>query len=169
MANDSSTAGRIYLLLVGLALALVGGIFCWLMWRSYDRAHTMRQWPEVPCVILESRVEERRIDPNSPPEFRFAVQYGYEWEGQRYTGEHWTWRASPWSSSREKAEQNLDDFPVGSASTCRVDPSKPAFAVLKVDSQGPGYSIWFPALFVVGGLGIATGGLIGRGGATPSA
>jgi len=29
------------------------------------------------------------------------------------------------------------------------------FAVLKPDSQAPGYSIWFPALFVVGGLGIA--------------
>jgi hypothetical protein len=39
--------------------------------------------------------------------------------------------------------------------TCRVHPRDPDFAVLKPDSLAPGYSIWFPALFVVGGLGMA--------------
>jgi hypothetical protein len=38
--------------------------------------------------------------------------------------------------------------------TCRVNPHDPDFAVLKPDSLAPGYSIWFPALFVIGGLGM---------------
>jgi hypothetical protein len=47
--------------------------------------------------------------------------------------------------------------------TCRVDPANPDFAVLKPDSLAPGYSIWFPALFVIGGPGIAVRALT-RGG-----
>ena len=37
-----------------------------------------------------------------------------------------------------------------------------AFAVLKMDSQAAGYSIWFPGLFVIGGLGIAGRALVKR-------
>ncbi|MFP6880316.1 MAG: hypothetical protein VCA34_05170, partial [Roseibacillus sp.] len=33
----------------------------------------------------------------------------------------------------------------------------PSFAVLKRDSKAPGYSLWFPIIFVVGGLGIILG------------
>jgi hypothetical protein len=36
-----------------------------------------------------------------------------------------------------------------------VNPAEPDFAVLKPDTKATGYSIWFPLLFVVGGLGIA--------------
>jgi hypothetical protein len=42
---------------------------------------------------------------------------------------------------------------------CRVNPADPAVAVLRIDSRAPGYSLWFPALFVVGGVGIVVGAL----------
>ncbi|WP_338285812.1 DUF3592 domain-containing protein [Luteolibacter sp. LG18] len=156
---SGSVAGRLYLAMIGMALALAGSFFCWLMWRSYDRAHHMRAWPEVPCTILSSGIEERRIDPNSAPEFRFAVLYGYEWQGTRYTSTHWTWRESPWSSRRGAAEEDVKAYPVEGQFVCRVNPDEPGFAILKTDSQAPLYSIWFPALFVVGGLGIAASAL----------
>lgn len=151
----ASSAGRWYLTLVGLSLAMIGAVFVWLMWRSFERARQMRDWPELPCVILSSEVEERRVDPNSPPEFRANISFGYEWSGTRRTGDHLTWRGSPWSSNRDIAEQRAAEYPTGKATTCRVNPADPAFSVLKPDSKAPLYSIMFPALFVVGGLGIS--------------
>lgn len=150
-----SHAGRWFLIILGLSIALLGGLFVWLMARSFLRAREMRSWPEVACVIINSEIVERRHDGNSPMEFRQNLSFGYEWQGTVHTGDHLTLRGSPWSSKRELAEARTAEFPVGKTTTCRVNPLKPQFAVLKPDSLAPGYSIWFPALFVVGGLGIS--------------
>lgn len=153
--SKSNSAGRWYLVILGLILALLGGLFVGLMARSYLRAHAMRSWPEVACVILTSEVEQRQIDENSAAEFRQDLSFGYEWQGTAYTGDHLTLRGSPWSSSRATAEERVASYPVGKRTTCLVDPKDSNFAVLKPDSLAPGYSIWFPALFVMGGLGIS--------------
>jgi hypothetical protein len=147
-------AGRWYLAILGLVVALIGGFFVWLLARSFLRAQKMRTWPEVPCVILSSEVEERRHDKNSPLEYRQNLSFGYEWQGHAYTSEHLTLRGNPWSSKRELADARVAQYSVGQSNTCRMDPANPSFAVLKPDSLAPGYSIWFPGLFVVGGLGI---------------
>jgi hypothetical protein len=44
---------------------------------------------------------------------------------------------------------------------CLVHPQNPALAVLKPDSLAPGYSIWFPGLFMIAGLGITINALTG--------
>lgn len=154
-------AGRWYLACLGLSLVLVGGVFVWLLGRSYLRAREMRQWPEVACVILSSELVARRHDANSPLEFRHDLSFGYEWQGQARTGDHLTLRGNPWSSKREMMEGRIKEFPVGKTTTCRVDPTNADFAVLKPDSLAPGYSIWFPGLFVIGGLGIALRAIAG--------
>lgn len=150
----TSTAGRLYLAAIGISLALMGALFFWLMWRSFDRARHMAAWPEVRCVIISSELEERRIDPNSPPEYRANVVYGYDFNGTARTSEHLTWRGNPWSSKLEATQKRLDHFKPGTSTVCRVDPQNPDFSVIEVDTKAPGYSIWFPALFVIGGLGI---------------
>ncbi len=152
--TSGSLAGQWYLALIGLSLALIGGLFVWLMARSFLRAREMRSWPEVGCVILTSEIEERRHDENSPTEFRHDLSFGYQWKGMPHTGDHLTLRGSPWSSSREVVEQRVAEYPIGLSAICHVNPADPDSAVLKTDSLAPGYSIWFPALFVVGGLGI---------------
>ena len=48
---------------------------------------------------------------------------------------------------------------------CFVDPQNPQLAILKPDSLAPGYSIWFPALFMIAGLGITFNALINARGA----
>jgi hypothetical protein len=149
-----SAAARLYLAAIGLSLALMGGGFFWLMWRSFDRARHMQSWPEVRCVIIESKTEERRIDPSSPPEYRVSVTYGYEFNGKPRTGDHMTWRGNPWTSKPDVIQERLDAYKEGTSTTCRVNPENPDFSVLKPDTKAPGYSIWFPGLFVVGGLGI---------------
>ncbi len=152
--NSNSTAGRWYLAILGLVIAMLGGLFVWLMGRSFLRAREMHQWPEVACVILSSEVEERRHDENSALEYRQDLSFGYEWQGKPRTGSHLTLRGSPWSPDRDLIESRATEYPAGKITTCRVNPIEPDFAVLKPDSLAPGYSIWFPGLFVVGGIGI---------------
>ncbi len=158
--TGSRAAGRWFLAGIGMTIALLGVLFVWLMGRSYLRAREMRSWPEAPCVILSSEIEERLHDPQSPREYRLNVSFGYEWKGQPKTGDHLSLRGSPWSSKRELAEKRAAEFPSGTSTTCRIDPKNPDFAVLKPDSLAPGYSIWFPGLFVVGGLGIAARAMV---------
>ncbi len=158
MASEGA-AGRWFLRGLGVLLILVGGVFCGLMWRSFARARAMTAWPEVECVILRSETGQRQLGPAVPAEYRFEVLYGYEWHGQRIESDHLDLRGSPWSSSPETAEKWQSRYPVGSRQTCRVNPADPAVAVLKVDSRAPGYSLWFPALFVVAGGGIIAGTL----------
>lgn len=157
-----SAGGRWFLAAIGLSTALIGALFVWLLARSYLRAREMHAWPEVECVILHSSIEERVHDPQSPREFRVDVQFGYERDGIPHTSDRLTLRGNPWSSKRVLAEKLAAEYPAGITTTCRVDPQNPDFAVLKPDSLGPGYSIWFPALFVVGGLGIASRAIIRR-------
>ncbi len=106
-------------------------------------------------MVIQSEIGERRHDDFSPIEYRQNLTFGYEWKGQAYTGTHLTLRDNPWSSKRELVEQRLEELPLGAETTCRVNPASPEIAVLKPDSLAPGYSIWFPCLFVIGGLGIS--------------
>ena len=154
--------GRLFLVGLGLGVAALGVLFVWLMGRSFLRAYEMRKWPEVPCVILASELKEKRHDPNSPTEFQQDLSFGYEWKGERHTGEHLTLRENPWSSKREEMENRAAQYKAGAATTCRVNPANPDFAVLIPDSLAPGYSIWFPALFVIGGLGISIRAAVGK-------
>ncbi len=150
-----SRGGRWFLVGIGLATAMIGALFVWLMARSYLRAREMHAWPEVECVILSSHIEERVHDPQSPREYRVNVQFGYEWQGEARTGDRLTLRGNPWTSKRNLADKRAAEYPPGKTTTCRVHPQQADFAVLKPDSLAPGYSIWFPSLFVIGGLGMA--------------
>jgi hypothetical protein len=152
-----STGSRVYLTLVGLALALVGGVFTALMWRSFQRARVVESWPVVPCVILSADAEERQIDPNSPVERRFAVLFGYEWQGLPRESELLKLRGGMWTGKQDVIQRLLDRYPEGSRHECHVNPADPAVAVLEPESKAPGYSLWFPLIFVVGGLGVVVG------------
>jgi hypothetical protein len=159
--SKRTPGARIYLSLVGLALAGIGGVFTWLMLASYLRAKRIDRWDKVPCAIVESTVESRRDDPDwpaaMPQEYRFRVRYEYEWDGATHVGDHYRLRGSSWSSGTEKAEELVATYPQGSVVTCQVNPDQPDEAVLKGESKAPGYSLWFPLLFVVGGTGIVAG------------
>ena len=154
---SASTASRLYLSVIGLALALAGTVFFLLMLRSFQRARAVDSWPVVPCIILSSGTDERQIDPNSAVERRFAVLFGYEWEGVPRESELWSLRGSGWTSKEDKIQSYLDRYPEGSRQECHVNPDDPQIAVLQAESKAPGYSLWFPALFIVGGLGVVVG------------
>jgi hypothetical protein len=53
-----------------------------------------------------------------------------------------------------KAEEALSNYPTGRNLICFVNPNNPKEAVLEHGTKAGLYSIWFPLLFVAGGLGI---------------
>lgn len=155
--NKTNRAGSWYLTAVGLALCLISGLFLWLMGRSFLRAREMMQWPQVPCLMLRAEVAERRIAPNVAPDYRISVLYRYEFAGNDYESERWGLRGSMPRSERQAVEALILQYPAGSRQTCWVNPRDPAMAVLKPDSRAAGYSLWFPALFFLGGVGMVVG------------
>ncbi len=150
-------AGSLYLICVGLLFCVAGSGFAWLMWRSYDRASGQRDWVEVDCTIIESRIEERKIGEDVKAEYSFTVLYGYTHGGQALTSERHSLRGSSWSGAEARAASLVEKYPEGAQRRCYLNPAEPSFAVLKRDSKAPGYSLWFPIIFVVGGLGIIVG------------
>lgn len=153
-STANQAAARWFLSFIGLSLILIGALFIALMARSYLRASEMRDWLRVECVILESELDQRRHDPYSPIEYRPRIHFGYEWRGKALTSESISLRGGKWSGQIQKAEAVLELYPAGSQQTCLVNPDNPLQAVLKADSLAPLYSIWFPALFGIGGAGI---------------
>jgi len=151
--------GGIFLIVMGFVVAGVGGLFAWLMWGSYSRAVDQRGWPQVQGVVLSSEVEEWRHDEFSPKEYRLKILYGYEWKGERRTGENLGVRGNPKYNKRDKVEKMAEDYQVGEAVVVYVNPSNQGEAILKPDTKAAGYSLWFPLLFVVGGLGMVMGAI----------
>ncbi len=145
----------VFLVMLGLVIAGAGGLFTWLMGMSYMRAVDQRAWPQVEGVVLSSEIEEYKHDEFSPMEYRMKILYGYEWKGERKTGERYGFRGNPKYNKRNKIAGLVETYPVGKKISVYVNPADANFTMLKPDSKAAGYSIWFPMLFVIGGLGIA--------------
>lgn len=150
----------VFLVMLGLVIAGVGGLFVWLMGMSYMRAVEQRAWPQVEGVVLASEIEEYKHDDFSPMEYRMKMLYGYEWKGERKTGERYGVRGNPKYNKRDKIAGLVETYPVGKKIMVYVNPADADFTMLKPDSKAAGYSIWFPMLFVIGGLGIAVRAVI---------
>ncbi len=154
----SSTAGRVWLASMGLTLALGGALFTWVLWTAWQRAEETRRWTPLPCHIIASRLETERPTPNSNPVFKPIVHYSFTLEGKPMTGTRIK-RVDSASQHEDLAFKKIEPFPVGSAHTCFVNPADPAVSVLKHDTRAALYSIWFPLLFVIGGLRMSWGAL----------
>ncbi len=139
---------------MGLFLAFAGLLFTWVLFTAWQRAEETRRWQPTPCRILSAQVTSARPTPNSNPAYRAEVRYSYTFENQRLTGTHIK-RVDSASQHEDNARKKLEAYLIGSEATCYVNPALPTQAVLKHDSRAPLYSIWFPMLFVVGGLGMA--------------
>ena len=155
-------ASIVLLVIFGLITVGIGGLFTALMWDSYQRASAMHAWPQTEALILSSEIEERKHDEYSAKEYRVKLLYGYEWKGEAKTGELIVARGNPWAKERARAERQLENFPEGLKTMAFVNPAQPDFAVLKPDTKAAGYSIWFPLLFVVGGMGIVVRAIVRR-------
>lgn len=148
---------RIFLFITGLLLAFIGGLFMWLMGNSFLNASATRAWDEVPATILQAEIIERKIGPHVPTDYAAQVLFGYEYNGARLTSERLTPRGTKWAKDKEKADLELKGLQAGSEVSCWVNPEEPEIAILKHDTKAAGYSIWFPTLFFIGGIGVMAG------------
>ncbi|MEZ5385713.1 MAG: DUF3592 domain-containing protein [Prosthecobacter sp.] len=153
----SSNPGRWWLTTMGVTLVVAGSFFAWRMWLSFEKAQITRGWTEVPCRIASSRVVSERPTPNSPPAHRVALRYEYEFAGVKHLGTRIRQVEAAPTQHLEDARAKQQRYPPGSAQKCFVNPAATDISVLEHASRAALYSIWFPLLFVVGGLGMLRG------------
>ena len=154
--QSSKLAGKLFLCMIGVMLLLVGGIFEWLMIRSYLNAKQSREWPQVEAVVLQSEIEERQIL-GYPQEVRFNILFEYNYEGRDFSSKSLSPRGSKWSKDEASINKLAVDYQVGTMHVAWVNPDRPDRAILKHDTKAAGYTLWFPALIIVGGCGMIWG------------
>ncbi|NWK54696.1 DUF3592 domain-containing protein [Verrucomicrobiaceae bacterium N1E253] len=156
--EKGTRSGVWFLCLIGVSLMLVGAVFGWLMFRSYQQAKQTREWPQVEAMVLRVETEERQIS-GSPREYRLNLMYGYEFAGRDMTTNRFSPRGSKWTKDESQVNHLKEAYPMGSTHTVWVDPLRPEAGILQHDTKAAGYTLWFPALFVLGGGGMIWGAL----------
>lgn len=145
---------RAFLVGLGLLLAFIGAGFCYWLGKSYSRIQAVDAWPEVRCVVLRSEVEEFLPVRNVAPRYRVKIDYYYEYNGRSWHSARVRSRERA-TAVKTRAEAWQARYPTGTETVCYVRPDDPSFAILEKDSKAVIYTIWFPGLFVVAGLGMA--------------
>ena len=164
--KKKSKAGAIYLFGMGLFLFFLGAGFCWLLAKSYGNASETRQWVETPCLIIRSEIG-KRSEINITAEYRWELAFKYQFEDEDNISETYKPRGQRWRKSIDDVKSQIEEYPVDKQTVCFVnpqrpsDPTKPRQAILAHDTKAAGYSIWFPALFSIGGIGIMIGAVRG--------
>lgn len=146
--------GRYWLAGMGLFLAFAGAVFTFGLWWAWQKSEQTRHWTPVPCRILHSKIASEKPTPNSNPVYRVELQYEFTYEGKVMKGDH-IQRVDKDTVHEETARDRLLAYPAGLETTCYVNPTNPEETVLQHGTRAALYSIWFPMLFVAGGLKMA--------------
>ncbi len=150
-ASRQTAGGRGCLTVFFSVFLVMGAIFTIIVLGEALREAAVWFWPEVPCTVLASGVEETGDD--SEP-YRATVVFEYEVDGRSYSGQKVT-RAAASSSSYDTARRTSDRYPPGTATTCRINPEIRGDAVLQRRLPWIGLIVFLPLIFVaVGGGGI---------------
>jgi hypothetical protein len=150
----TSFAAKLMLTGIGLSLAAAGLLFSNLLWKAYQRAAETHRWTETPCQILDSSIEEVRKVLSLPPQYEPKITYIYTVNEENFQNNQL--RRVPGQSFKKKsdAEEVIKRYPAGQGALCYVNPDDPKTAILQRETKAALYTIWFPLLFVVGGLGM---------------
>lgn len=120
--------------------------------RGYLRAKETREWPTYPAVVIVSAIGERTLGKDIPTEYTHELVYEYRVDEKFYRAEKLKRRDNPYFKDEAKIAPVVALWPVGKQVEAFVNPDDPTEAVLDHETMAPGYSIWFPGLFLVGGL-----------------
>ncbi|MGI9240814.1 MAG: DUF3592 domain-containing protein [Verrucomicrobiales bacterium] len=155
--RPKSTGSLIGGIALGLLIATMGTIFVFALVKGYGRANETREWTEVPMKVTRAEVLEEQIG-MSPTEYKPIIEYAFVYEGKPATGSGIK-RTEGFTKHKSKAQRTVNRYPLGSEGTCWVNPENPAQTVLKHNTRAVLYTVWFPGLFVIAGLGIAIGSI----------
>ena len=131
----------------------LGLAFCWLLARGYHAAKGYDSWIPTPAKVNSAWIKMVPQPGAEPPRYTFKVRYSYTTNGTAQTGTRL--KEIPGNTRlRSKVEKLESRFAVGKQVTCYVNPADPTMAILIRPTKAPGYTWWFPGLFVVGGAGM---------------
>jgi len=147
--SSSRFGGKGCLTVFFLVFLLMGGAFTIVIIGETLRETAVWFWPEVPCTILASGVEETGND--SDP-YQPSVHFEYRIDGRDYEGRRVS-RGDTSTSSYDKARRPADRHSPGSRATCRVNPDIPGDVVLERRLPWIGLVVFLPLIFVTVGAG----------------
>lgn len=145
--------GRIWKIVMGTFLIIVASVLVQYLWHSYERAALMDGWAEVPCQITKLEVDDSLRNQRGMTKYLMIVAYDYQFDEQPFEGNKIK-RLPTEASDPRKLKEQIETYAEGTETICYVNPENPSEAVLKKDSKAALYSIWFPFLFIIGGLGM---------------
>ena len=157
-SEPNSLAAFVGTVLFGLSIVFLGLIFVYVLLVAYGRAKETRSWDRVPAKMLKVEIVESRPTPNSPFQYTPVVEYQYRYQNKNYLGTLIKRVDGP-SSDKGRAEKKNKSYSKDETVDCWVNPQAPNIAILKHGTLAPLYTIWFPGLFVVAGLGIIFNGI----------
>lgn len=108
-------------------MAAGGALFWFMTLRPILRIAEAQTWPEVPCTIVESHVEESSGDDGST--YKAVVTFTYTYEGRDYTSNRYDF-TDYYSSGYEGKAEVVARYPAGGRTVAYVNPSDPSKAVL---------------------------------------
>jgi hypothetical protein len=129
------------LLAAGLVLLGAGA---WLVWRQRALGAASLTWPTAPGTVKSSRVATH--DADGIETFVAKVAYDYTVRGKTYAGDRL--RFAVYAGARQKAQQDVDKYPVGTRVEVRYAPRQPQTSTLEPGIAGVNGA----------GLAIAAGG-----------
>jgi hypothetical protein len=145
--------GRIWKVVMGAFLIAIAWVLVQYLWNSHQRAALMDAWREVPCQITRLDVDDSLRNQRGMTKYLMVVAYEYEFDGKKFTGSKIKLLPTEASDPR-KLKKKIEAYAEGTNTICYVNPETPTEAVLKKNSKAALYSIWFPFLFIIGGLGM---------------
>lgn len=126
------------------------GMLAFFVWPIYKTVVARASWSEVPCEILDSRVESHSDGDGTT--YSVEVRYRYSVGGRSYESDRYRFLQGS-SSGYEGKARVVESLPTGAVTTCRVDPENPAEAVLFTGWSWANLLVLFPLPFVAVGAG----------------
>ena len=116
--------GKLLFSAFGLFFAFIGTQFVKQEWKTLQETKAMQQWTQAACTIVSSEVKDDGED------FRLAVSYRYQVNGQTYTAERYGKNKHLTKETIVEIDQVHKRFPEGKSTVCHYNSANPAEAVL---------------------------------------
>jgi hypothetical protein len=143
--KNEGIGGYLYLAFIGLALAVMGGFFVFVLGRGYIRAKETQEWPSYPAVVVVSELEDRQI--GKAKEYRHKLVYEYRVDGKFYRGERLKRRENPYLKKKNKIVPSLRSFRWEARLAAFVNPNDPTEVLIEHETKAPGIFDMVPRPF----------------------
>lgn len=136
-------------------LAGLGAIgYAWLL---HLRVQATESWPTARGEIIEASVEREASSSMNNKSATFApkIRYRYEVNGRQYTSNTIMLGGTLDTSSRDRAAERVQRWPVGTTVPVFYNPRRPQQSCLERKSEGIWFTVAIGAFFFVFGLSFA--------------